>query len=113
MGYSLTEGRVPVCGGGGFGERSDGLPDGRATAQEPKKRSRGAAERDEFLRLLWRMEVGRIDPGRLAFVDEMGTHTSLAPLYAYAPIGRRAFFEIPRNRAKNTTLCSRVSMHKG
>jgi hypothetical protein len=33
------------------------------------------------------MEVGRIDSGRLVFVDEMGTHTSLAPLYAYAPIG--------------------------
>ena len=29
------------------------------------------------------MEVGCIDPGQqLVFVDEMGTHTSLAPLYA-------------------------------
>jgi hypothetical protein len=27
------------------------------------------------------------------FVDEMGTHTSLAPVYAYAPVGERAFFE--------------------
>jgi hypothetical protein len=26
------------------------------------------------------MEVGRIDPRCLVFVDEMGTHTSLAPL---------------------------------
>ena len=50
------------------------------------------------------MELGRIDAERLVFVDEMGTHTSLAPLYAYAPVGRRAFFEIPRNRGKNTTL---------
>ena len=50
------------------------------------------------------MEVGRVDPGRLVFVDEMGTHTSLAPLHAYAPIGERAFFEVPRNRGKNTTL---------
>jgi transposase len=50
------------------------------------------------------MEVCRIDPKRLVFVDEMGTHTSLAPLYAYAPVGERAFFEIPRNRGKNTTL---------
>jgi transposase len=57
------------------------------------------------------MEVGRIDPGRLVFVDEMGTHTSLAPLYAYAPIGERAFFEIPRNRGKNTTLLT--SLHRG
>jgi transposase len=62
------------------------------------------------LRALWRMEVGRIDPGRLVFVDEMGTHTSLAPVYAYAPIGERAFFEIPRNRGKNTTLLT--SLHR-
>jgi transposase len=34
----------------------------------------------------------------------MGTHTSLAPLYAYAPIGERAFFKVPRNRGRNTTL---------
>ncbi|MDQ5810866.1 MAG: IS630 family transposase [Actinomycetota bacterium] len=57
------------------------------------------------------MEVGRINPGCLVFVDEMGTHTSLAPLYAYAPIGERAFFEIPRNRGKNTTLLT--SLHGG
>jgi transposase len=56
------------------------------------------------LRVLWRMELSRIDPGRLVFVDEMGTHTSLAPLYAYAPVGERAFFEVPRTRGKNTTL---------
>ena len=46
------------------------------------------------------MEIGRVDPGRLVFVDEMGAHTSLAPLRGYAPVGRRAFFEIPRNRGK-------------
>jgi transposase len=63
------------------------------------------------LRLLWRMEIGCVDPGRLVFVDEMGAHTSLAPLYAYAPVGERAFFEIPRNRGTNTTLLS--SLHLG
>jgi transposase len=41
----------------------------------------------------------------------MGTHTSLAPLYAYSPIGERAFFEIPRNRGRNTTLLT--SLHGG
>jgi transposase len=46
---------------------------------------------------------------RLVFVDEMGTHTSLAPLYAYAPVGERAFFEVPRNRGKSTTLLT--SLH--
>jgi transposase len=61
------------------------------------------------LRTLWRMEVRRLDPGRLVFVDEMGTHTSLAPVYAYAPIGERAFFKIPRNRGKNTTLLTSMT----
>jgi hypothetical protein len=55
------------------------------------------------------MELGSVDPSRLVFVDEMGTHTSLAPLYAYSPIDERAFFEIPRNRGKNTTLLT--SLH--
>ena len=56
------------------------------------------------MRLLWRMEIKCVDPGRLVFVDEMGTHASLAPLYAYAPVGERAFLEIPRNRGTSTTL---------
>ena len=43
------------------------------------------------------MDVGCIDTERLVFVDEMGTQTSLAPLYAYTPVGKRAFFEIPSN----------------
>ncbi len=55
------------------------------------------------------MEIGRLDPGCLVFVDEMGTHTSLAPVYAYAPVGQRAFFKIPRNRAKNTTLLTSLT----
>src|SRR3712207_6541060 len=55
------------------------------------------------------MDVGRLDPGCLVFVDEMGTHTSLAPVYAYAPVGERAFFKIPRNRGKNTTLLASLS----
>jgi transposase len=57
------------------------------------------------------MEIGCVDPRRLVFVDEMGTHTSLAPLYAYAPIGERAFFEIPRNRGTNTTLVSSLHLN--
>ncbi len=63
------------------------------------------------MRILWRTEVGNVDPERLVFVDEMGTHTSLAPLYAYAPVGERAFFEVPRNRGTNTTMLT--SLHSG
>jgi transposase len=61
------------------------------------------------VRLLWREELGGFDPSRLVFVDEMGTHTSLAPIYAYSPVGERAYFEVPRNRGKNTTLIA--SLH--
>jgi transposase len=53
---------------------------------------------------VWRSTVGTLDSRRLVFVDEMGTHTSFAPLYAYSPRGKRAFFKVPRNRGKNTTL---------
>jgi hypothetical protein len=50
---------------------------------EPKRGSMGAGGRDEFLGSAWRAPVaGGLDAGRLAFVGEMGTNTSLAPLYA-------------------------------
>ena len=51
---------------------------------------------------------GQLDGKRLMFVDEMGTHTSLAPSYAYAPRGKRAFFKVPRNRGKNVTLLASI-----
>ena len=42
-------------------------------------------------------------------VYEKGSNTFLATLYAHAPIGERAFFEIPRNRGTNATLLA--SLH--
>ncbi len=59
---------------------------------------------------MWRSVVGGLDGKRLVFVDEMGTHTSLAPLYGYSPRGQRAFFKVPRNRGTNTTLLSSMSL---
>jgi transposase len=52
----------------------------------------------------------QIDARQLVFVDEMGTNTSLSPLYAWAPRGQRAFCSVPRNRGKNTTLLTSMSM---
>jgi len=53
------------------------------------------------------MVAGALDPRRLLFVDECGTHTSLAPslapLYGYSPKGERLRLSVPRNRGKNTT----------
>ena len=56
-----------------------------------QKGGRVAAERDEFLRATWRVMVAAVvvEPEGLLFVDECGTHTSLAPTYGYAPRGER------------------------
>jgi transposase len=77
---------------------------------EPKKRSLGAAERDEFLRAAWRLLVaGKVDAERLVFVDEMGTNVSLSPLYAWSRKGERAFGSAPRNWGKNVTLLASIT----
>ncbi len=77
---------------------------------EPKKRSLGAGERDEFLRAAWRLLVaGKVDAERLVFVDEMGTDVSLSPLYAWSPKGQRTFGSAPRNWGKNVTLLASIT----
>jgi hypothetical protein len=47
---------------------------------------------------------------RLVFVDECGTHTSLSPIYGYAPRGERLRLRVPRKRDKNTTLLSSMTI---
>lgn len=48
---------------------------------QPKKRSVGALERDQWLRAAWpAMIAEKLDARRLVFVDEMGTNTGLSPL---------------------------------
>ncbi len=70
----------------------------------------GAAERDEFLRAGWRVLVaGEIDAQRLVFVDEMGSNTSLAPLYAWSRRGKRALAKVPRNWGANVALLASMS----
>ena len=78
---------------------------------EPKKRSLGAAERDEFLRAAWRLlAAGEIDAERLVFVDECGVNTSLSPRYARARTGERACGKAPRNWGVNVTLLASMGL---
>jgi transposase len=87
------------------------MPSHKADELHQEKRGRSAAERDEFLRAAWRvMVVGVVDPTKLVFVDECGTHTSLAPVYGYAPRGERLRLSVPRNRGKNTTLLASITL---
>ncbi len=77
---------------------------------EPKKRSLGARERDEFLRAAWRLLFAeRVDAKRLVFVDEMGANVSLCPIYAWSRRGERAHAKAPRNWGKNVTLLASIT----
>ena len=56
------------------------------------------------------MVAATVEPERLLFVDECGTHTSLAPIYGYAPRGERLHLAVPRGRGKNTTVLSSMTI---
>ena len=55
------------------------------------------------------MVGGTLEPRRLVFVDEMGTNTSLSPVYAWSRRGERARMNVPRNRGPNTTLLASLN----
>jgi transposase len=68
-------------------------------------------ERDEWRRAAWRVTVAqKLDARSLVFVDEMGTNTSLSPIYGWSKKGQRARCGVPRNRGKNTTLLVGMSL---
>jgi len=54
-----------------------------------------------------------LDARLLVFVDEMGSNVALAPLYAYAPKGERAYCKVPYNRGKNLTLIASMTLLEG
>ena len=56
------------------------------------------------------MVAAEVDPERLVFVDEMGVHTSIAPVYGYSPKGERVHLYVPRNRGRNTTLLASITL---
>jgi transposase len=56
------------------------------------------------------MVAGAVEPEGLVFVEECGTHTSMAPLYGYAPKGERLRLSVPRGRGKNTTLLASMTL---
>ena len=46
---------------------------------------------------------------RFVFVDEMGSNTSLSPLYGWSRVGERLRARAPKNWGKNVTLLSSMS----
>jgi transposase len=71
----------------------------------------GALERDEWQRAAWKVTVAdALDACSVVFVDEMGTNTSLSPVYGWAKKGKRARCAVLRNRGKNTTLLASMTI---
>jgi transposase len=56
------------------------------------------------------MVAQELDARSLVFVDEMGTNSALSPVYGWAKKGERAHCSVPRNRGKNTTVLSSMSV---
>ena len=75
-----------------------------------KKKTVGAAERNEEARSTWREQMKQVDASLLVIVDETGSNIGLTPLYAWAPRGQRACGSVPRNYGKNTTLLASLSL---
>ena len=68
-------------------------------------------ERDEWRRAAWRVTVARsLDACSLVFVDEMGTNTSLSPIYGWSKKGQRAYGSVPRNKCRNTTVLASMGV---
>jgi transposase len=55
-------------------------------------------------RARWRAEQGRLDPGKLVFIDETGTTTNMARLYGRAKRGRRVIGRVPWGHWKTVTF---------
>jgi transposase len=56
------------------------------------------------LRALFLLMIPLLDPSRLIFLDESGSHIAMTRAYARAPRGERAQGWVPRNRGRALTM---------
>jgi hypothetical protein len=55
-------------------------------------------------RVRWRRHQGRIDPGRLVFIDETWVKTNMAPVRGWGPCGRRLPGRAPHGHWRRLTF---------
>jgi transposase len=75
-----------------------------------KKKTVEASERKEEERQAFREKVKDLDIKKCRVIDETGSNIALSRRYARAPKGKRARGSTPRNRGKNVTLISDLSL---
>jgi transposase len=80
---------------------------------ESQKKSIRASERQEAARAEFVQATRQVTARRFVFVDESGSHTSMTPLYGWAPSwapkSERAVESVPKNRGRNTTIIGALS----
>lgn len=62
------------------------------------------------LRLTFIALLALIEPSRLVFLDESGSHISMTREYARAPAGQRVHDSVPRNRGTVTTMLGALGL---
>jgi transposase len=82
----------------------------RSLEVDAQKKTLEASERKEKERQEWEEKAKNLDAHKLVFLDESGSNIALTRLYARAPKGKRAKGSIPRNRGKNMTLISCLTL---
>jgi len=94
-------------------ELCNDAPYKQAPWHQPQKKTVSASEQDSLSRSAWFTEVLKHDPKRLVFIDESGFNLAMAPLYARAPKGQRAYGRVPKNRGENSSLIAALSLDEG
>lgn len=95
---------------GDAGVHLDHEPRDSTAGLDPKKRSLGAAERNETKRRIWHQVVRNLDPNRLVFIDESGANITLVPRYGRAPKGERCHGSQPRGTYRHLALFASLSL---
>ena len=77
---------------------------------DPQKKTLEACERKEEERKEWREKTKELNVKKLRFIDETGSNRALTRRYARAPKGKRAKGSIIRNRGKNRTMITDLTL---
>ena len=114
--------RLHRRGGHGRLRRADGpelqpVVDGKGLeglGADSKKKSLTATEQlapeIQALRLRFVERQGGVDPARLVFIDEAGSHIAMARDWAWSLCGQRAHAVAPRNRGTVTTMIGAMGL---
>src|SRR4051812_7331211 len=87
-------------------QHSNHEPDAASVWLAAKKKTIGAAERDEVARSDWRSRAETLPARHIVVVDECSTHRHMTRRYARARRGQRAYAVQPRNYGSTVTLLS-------